>query len=57
MPLVNFYKETDEHNIEVKYRVYHLKCNSITYYGTKLKSEAGPHHVIDCPQHSQSRSP
>jgi hypothetical protein len=33
------------------YRVYHLKRNptTITYYGTKMKSEAGPPRVIDSP--------
>jgi hypothetical protein len=32
-------------------RVYHLKCNppTVTYCGTKIKSEAGPPRVIVCP--------
>jgi hypothetical protein len=31
--------------------MYHLKCNSliIAYSCTKMKSEAGPSHVIDYP--------
>jgi hypothetical protein len=33
------------------YRLCYLKCNPTTdtYYDTKLKSEAGPHRVIDSP--------
>jgi hypothetical protein len=33
------------------YRVYHLKLNATTIIccGSNIKSEAGPHRVIDCP--------
>jgi hypothetical protein len=36
---------------KLKYRMYHLKRNpkTVTYYGTKLKSEAGLPLVIDSP--------